>query len=106
MIDTTPPGVVVSEIEPLNLLGFIRLLRVSGTAEVGSGPVTVHLCAAEPSCDAMSATQTFTNVAVGTNGTWVTGWSAQGQGTWYARATQTDPAGNVGTSEVRGPVTN
>lgn len=106
VIDTTPPEVTVTEIEPLNFLGFIRLLRVAGTAEVGAGPMTVYLCSAEPSCDANSATQTFTNVAVGANGTWLTGWSAQAQGTWYASATQADAAGNVGTSEVFGPVAN
>jgi hypothetical protein len=106
VIDTTPPDVTVSAIEPRTVWIF-RLLRVSGTAEVGAGPVTVFLCATtQPVCDATTATQTFTNVAVDTDGTWLTGWSLQGQGTWYARATQTDAAGNVGTSSLAGPVTN
>ena len=106
VIDTTPPVVTVTDIEPLNLWIF-RLLRVAGTAEVGAGPVTVFLCDnLGPSCDATNATQTFTNVAVDANGTWQTGWSIQGQGTWYASATQTDAAGNVGTSPMLGPITN
>jgi hypothetical protein len=106
IIDTAAPEVVVEQIEATNFLGFIRLLRVRGTAEVGSGLVTVYLCSGQPTCNVSTATQTFTNVTVGATGAWLTGWSIQGQGSWYASATQTDAAGNVGTSAVLGPVAN
>ena len=104
VIDTTPPEVVVDGIETTPLLGFIPRLRISGTAEVGSDPVTVYLCSGQPTCDASTAPQTFT-VAVGANGRWSTAWTYQ-QGSWYASAMQTDAVGNVGTSEVFGPVAN
>ncbi len=97
---------LAAPIEATNFLGFIRLLRVRGTAEVGSGLVTVYLCSGQPTCNVSTATQTFTNVTVGATGAWLTGWSIQGQGSWYASATQTDAAGNVGTSAVLGPVAN
>jgi hypothetical protein len=101
VIDTTPPEVVVDGIETTLFLGFIPRLRISGTAEVGSDPVTVYLCSGQPTC---TAPQTFT-VAVGANGRWSTAWTYQ-QGSWYASAMQTDAVGNVGTSEVFGPVAN
>jgi hypothetical protein len=106
VIDTTPPEVGVTSIARFPFL--FRNVRVSGTAEAGAGPVTVYLCYNDgPPCDAGNATQTFTNVSVGAGGTWQTGWSSSGsQGTWYARATQTDPAGNMGTSDTFGPYAN
>jgi hypothetical protein len=67
--------------------------------------VTVYLCSrAVPVCDSSNATLTLAGVAVSASGTWQTGWSPwAGQGTWIAGATQTDAAGNVGTSNVFGP---
>ena len=103
-IDTTAPVVTVTGIEPQGS----RRIRVSGTAEVGAGPVTVYLCANSGSpCDASSADRTFTNVAVGTNGTWRTNYGTVAlRGDWYARAVQADAAGNLGSSDVFGPVAN
>ena len=106
VIDTTPPVVTVTGIARFPIIW--RWVRVSGTAEAGAGPATVYLCYnVGPPCDASNATQVFTNVSVAANGTWQTGWSSNGsQGTWYASATQTDAAGNVGTSAVNGPYAN
>ena len=104
VIDTTPPAVAVTAMTDQNVLFWSRV-RASGTAESGAGPLTVYLCyGSGPSCDSSNATSTFTDVAVGADGTWLTGWSSyEFTGTWYASATQTDAAGNVGTSSVFGP---
>ena len=107
VIDTTAPVVEVTTMSSQTILIWSRV-RASGTAEAGVGPLTVYLCyGAGPTCDAGTATQTLTNVAVAPDGTWLTGWSSyQLTGTWYASAAQTDVAGNVGTSAVFGPYTN
>jgi hypothetical protein len=107
VIDTTAPAVSVTGIQRLFPIIYLPV-RASGTAEANSGPLTVYLCYnVGPSCDAGNATQTFTNVAVDATGVWQTAWTTQwNQGTWYASATQADPAGNVGTSAVFGPYTS
>ncbi len=107
VIDTTPPEVVVDDIGSFSFFG-LYFIQVTGTAEVGSGPVTVHLCLNSGSpCDAGAATRTFTGLAVDASGAWQTNWTNMGvQGNWYASATQTDAVGNVGTSEVLGPIPN
>jgi hypothetical protein len=104
VIDTTPPEVAVTAMTDQTILFWSRV-RASGAAESGAGPLTVYLCyGSGPSCDSSNATSTFTNVAVAADGTWLTGWSSyQLTGTWFASATQTDAAGNVGTSSVFGP---
>ncbi len=100
VIDTTPPVVTVTSIQRVFPI-FIYPVTASGTAESDDGPVTVFLCFnGGPTCDASTATQTFTV----SGASWTTGWSSQlGRGTWYASAEQTDAAGNVGTSPVFGP---
>ena len=98
-VSDAPPAVVVASMSSETVLLGLRV-NASGTAEPGSGPLTVYLCnGTEPSCDASTATQTFTDVPISTDGTWLTDWSAPANpGTWYASATQADAAGNVGTS--------
>ena len=107
VIDTTPPAVAVNDINSFSFFG-LYFIQVTGTAEPGAGPATVFLCLNSGSpCDSGTATRTFTGLAVNASGAWQTNWTNLGvQGNWYARVTQTDPAGNVGTSAVFGPIPN
>ena len=45
-------------------------------------------------------------ITASSTGTWSTGLAWLSSGTWYARATQSDAAGNVSTSDVFGPYSN
>ncbi len=81
---------------------------VPGRPRSALGPVTVYLCSGQrATCDAMHPTQIFSGLAVGANGDVADQLDQlRCQGNWYASATQTDAAGNVGTSEVVGPIPN
>ena len=88
----------------------LNRIRVAGTGTDTDGPVTIHLCVATsstPPTSCGSGNETMVVTATVSGGTWNTGWNtATETGTWYARATQTDTAGNVGESPVFGPVSD
>ena len=94
----------MTDLQRLNFW-FFNLVRVTGTADNSEGPVTVYVCTnVGPPCNASNATQTIADVAV-SGGTWDTGWvGASGTGTWYASATQADSLGNIGQSNLFGPI--
>ena len=102
VVDTVPPTVTVTG---MSTAWFGLVLNVAGSAEAGSGAVTVYLCTSSNCTPGTAAAQPLTGTPSG-SGSWSVAWWFATSGTWYAVATQTDAAGNVGTSGVYGPFSN
>ena len=97
--DTTAPTVTITS---LGTGGGSSKVKVTGTGTTGDGNVTVYLCHATP-CSSTNAVDTG-SVPVSA-GTWSYTSGNIGSATYYAAATQTDAAGNTGSSSTFGPFT-
>jgi hypothetical protein len=77
-------------------------VTVAGTGSP-SYAVSVFLCTTTP-CSESNDTEVMTLNVAG-NGKWSETGADNGTGTWYSSASQTDVAGNTGTSATFGPFT-
>lgn len=95
--NTAPAGAITGWVDPSN--GNTKV-QLSGTGEAGA-VVTVVICTTNSFPCASGNTKATLETTVQPNGTWLTSESGNVEpGTRYARATVTDAAGNVTTTNV------
>ena len=105
--DTTAPTVTITLFTP-SLFGTVTALGTGGTSPGDNPTITVVICTVSSvTCPAPQTVGTLTTTRDAITGAWtVTSGSLATNPTLYARAKQTDQAGNTGTSTAAGPITN